>query len=118
MPRMCLQMSHRETMATPELPSELINWIGYAAALLTTCSFIPQALLTLRSKDVSGISAAMYAALTLGVAGWLAYGWLLGQWPIIVANTVTLVLAATILYVKLTVERRSPSQNLKVTPAE
>ena len=107
MPRMCLPMSNRETMATPQLTPELINWLGYAAALLTTGSFIPQALLTLRSKDVSGISAAMYAALTLGVAGWLAYGWLLGQWPIIVANTVTLVLAVTILYIKLTVERRA-----------
>lgn len=94
-------------MATPELTSEFTTWLGYAAALLTTGAFIPQALLALRSKDVSGISAAMYAALTLGVAGWLAYGWLLGQWPIIVANAVTLALAATILCVKLTVERRA-----------
>jgi MtN3 and saliva related transmembrane protein len=38
------------------------------------------------------------------VAPRVAYGWRLGEWPIIIANAVTLVLAATILTVKLVVE--------------
>ena len=67
------------------------QWLGYVAALLTTGSFVPQALLTLRTRDVSGISASMYGAFTAGVALWLAYGWRLGEWPIIIANTVILV---------------------------
>ena len=79
--------------------------LGYAAATLTTGSFLPQALHTLRTRDVSGISLAMYAAFTAGVALWLAYGIALGQWPIIVANAVTLALAATILVTKTVVER-------------
>ena len=87
---------------------DTLNWFGYAAAVLTTGSFIPQAVLTLRTRDVSGISAAMYAAFTLGVALWLAYGWLLGQWPVIVANAVTLALASTILALKLRLQRRPP----------
>jgi MtN3 and saliva related transmembrane protein len=87
---------------------DLINWLGYAAAALTTGSFIPQAWHTLRTRDVSGISLAMYIAFTTGVAGWLAYGWLLAQWPVIVANAITLVLALTILYVKWRVERALP----------
>ena len=82
------------------------QWLGYVAALLTTGSFVPQALLTLRTRDVSGISASMYGAFTAGVALWLAYGWRLGEWPIIIANTVTLVLAATILVTKLVVDRQ------------
>ena len=49
---------------------ELFEWIGYAAAVLTTCSFVPQAVLTLRTRDVSGISSGMYASFTLGVALW------------------------------------------------
>jgi MtN3 and saliva related transmembrane protein len=77
------------------------DWIGYSAAVLTTSSFVPQAWLTLRTRDVSGISAGMYAAFTAGVALWLVYGLVLGEWPIIVANAVTVVLAATILVVKL-----------------
>jgi len=81
--------------------------IGYLAAALTTGSFVPQALLTLRTRNVSGISLAMYSAFTVGVALWLAYGVLLGEWPIVVANSVTLLLALTILSVKLIEDRRS-----------
>jgi MtN3 and saliva related transmembrane protein len=80
------------------------DWLGYLAAALTTLSFVPQALLTLRTREVHGISAAMYSVFTVGVALWLAYGWRLGEWPIIIANAVTLVLAATILTIKLVVE--------------
>jgi MtN3 and saliva related transmembrane protein len=81
--------------------------LGYAAAALTTGSFLPQALLTLRTCDVSGISLAMYTAFTAGVALWLAYGIVLGEWPIVVANAVTLALAGTILATKVVVERRA-----------
>jgi MtN3 and saliva related transmembrane protein len=80
------------------------SWLGYAAATCTTASFVPQALLTLRTRDVSGISLGMYSAFTFGVALWLWYGWRLGEWPIIVANACTLVLAATILTTKLVVD--------------
>lgn len=81
------------------------SWLGYAAASLTTLSFVPQALLTLRTRDVSGISLTMYSVFTLGVALWLLYGIALGEWPIIVANAFTLALAATILATKLWVQR-------------
>ena len=84
--------------------------IGYVAAALTTLSFLPQALLTLRTRDVSGISLGMYGAFTLGVALWLAYGVALGQWPIIVANALTLLLASVILVMKITVERQRRRQ--------
>ncbi len=80
--------------------------LGYLAAALTTASFVPQALLTLRTRDVRGISLAMYGAFTLGVALWLAYGLALRQWPIVVANAVTLALSATILVVKVVEDRR------------
>jgi MtN3 and saliva related transmembrane protein len=83
-----------------------LDWLGAAAALLTTASFVPQALLTLRTRDVSGISLGMYGAFTAGVALWLAYGVVLGSWPIIVANALTVALAATILATKIVVERR------------
>ena len=80
--------------------------VGYLAAVLTTASFVPQALLTLRTRDVSGISLAMYSAFTVGIFLWLIYGLLLGQWPLIAANCVTLVLASVILGTKIVVERR------------
>lgn len=85
---------------------EIVEWIGYAAAALTTCSFVPQAVLTLRTRDVSGISTGMYASFTLGVGLWFAYGLSLGAWPIIVANAITLALSSTILVTKLVVQRQ------------
>jgi MtN3 and saliva related transmembrane protein len=75
--------------------------IGYIAASLTTLSFLPQALHTFRTRDVSGISLGMYSLFTVGVALWLVYGVLLWAWPLMVANAVTLALALAILVMKL-----------------
>lgn len=75
--------------------------IGFLAAFLTTCSFVPQALHTFRTRDVSGISLGMYSVFTAGVALWLVYGLVLGAWPIVVANAITLALAGTILVMKM-----------------
>lgn len=87
----------------------LHDLIGYLAAALTTCSFLPQALHTFRTRDVSGISLGMYSTFTLGVALWLAYGVALAAWPIVVANAITLLLASTILGMKLRF-RRAPGR--------
>jgi MtN3 and saliva related transmembrane protein len=79
----------------------VIDLMGYAAATLTTLSFVPQAVHTFRSRDVSGISLGMYSAFTSGILLWLVYGLMLGAWPIVLANTVTLALASSILGMKL-----------------
>jgi MtN3 and saliva related transmembrane protein len=81
-----------------------MNWtdlIGYGAAVLTTLSFVPQAWLTFRTRNVQGISLGMYSVFTLGVGLWLAYGLALGAWPVVAANAVTLALALAILFMKL-----------------
>jgi MtN3 and saliva related transmembrane protein len=75
--------------------------VGYLAAVLTTASFVPQAWLTFRTRDVRGISLGMYSVFACGVALWLAYGLLVGAWPIVVANAITLALAISILAMKL-----------------
>ena len=80
--------------------------LGYLAALLTTASFVPQVVHTLRTRDVAGISVGMYSVFTVGVALWLAYGVMLRAWPVIVANLVTLVLATWILGLKLVIQRQ------------
>ena len=79
----------------------LSDLIGYVAATLTTCSFVPQALHTFRTRDVSGISLGMYSVFTSGVALWLAYGVVRQAWPIVIANAITLGLASAILGMKL-----------------
>ena len=79
----------------------LIDLVGSLAACLTTAAFVPQAWLSFKTRDVSGISLGMYSVFTVGVALWLAYGLLLHAWPLIIANTITLVLALAILVMKL-----------------
>lgn len=83
--------------------------IGYIAASLTTLSFVPQALHTFRTRDVSGISLGMYSAFTLGVALWLVYGLLVNAWPVVAANAITLALALAILVMKLRFHPRRPT---------
>jgi len=78
-----------------------LEWIGYIGALLTTGSFIPQAIMTIRTRDTRGISLGMYVIFTTGVAFWLVYGIALDSGPMIVANTVTLGLAGTVLALKI-----------------
>ena len=80
--------------------------LGYIAAVLTTCSFIPQAWLTFRSRDVRGISLSMYGAFTLGIALWLGYGVMLQAWPVVIANAITFVLAASILVMKIALTQK------------
>lgn len=82
-------------------PMSLTELFGYCAAVLTTISFVPQAWHTFKTRDVRGISLGMYSVFTAGVACWLIYGLLLGAWPIVIANVVTLVLAGGILVMKL-----------------
>jgi len=75
--------------------------IGYIAATCTTASFVPQVILTWRTKSAEGVSFGMYAVFVTGIALWLTYGMLTGNWPVIVANAVTLALAVCILAMKL-----------------
>ena len=75
--------------------------IGVVAAVLTTASFLPQVWHSFKTRDVSGISLGMYSVFTVGIALWLVYGLLIGAWPLILANGITLVFAVAILVMKL-----------------
>jgi MtN3 and saliva related transmembrane protein len=80
---------------------ELGGLLGYPAAILTTVAFVPQALHSWRTRDLSGISLPMYALFTLGVALWLGYGLVINSLPVIVGNAITLVLASLVLCLKI-----------------
>jgi MtN3 and saliva related transmembrane protein len=77
------------------------EWVGYVAATLTTFAFVPQAVKTLRTRDTRAISLGMYVVFAIGLCFWLAYGIVLGSWPIILSNIVTLALALVILALKI-----------------
>ena len=75
--------------------------IGYAAAFLTTVSFLPQVIKVWRTRTVRDISLATYSMFTVGAALWLAYGLAIHSLPVIFANAVTVVLAAAVLAAKI-----------------
>ena len=81
-----------------------MNWIGAAgllAAFCTTVSFVPQALKTIKTKDTSSISLAMYSLFTFGTLTWFLYGLFTKNLPVMLANAVTFLLSATILFYKI-----------------
>jgi len=77
------------------------DWTGSAAATFTTVAFIPQVWRIWQTRHTADISLSMYALFTLGVALWLSYGIMMGSWPIIIANCITLILASAVLIMKL-----------------
>ena len=78
-----------------------ITIIGFAAAFLTTSSFLPQAIKTIQTKDTSGISLFMYTLFTLGTLCWLLFGIFTNNMPVMVANAVTFLFAFIILLYKI-----------------
>lgn len=79
----------------------LISMIGFVAAALTTAAFVPQAVRAWRTRQTRDLSLPTFGILSAGVALWLVYGLLIGDAPLIVSNTVTLCVAATLLVLKL-----------------
>lgn len=79
----------------------LLTLIGFAAGFCTTIAFLPQAIKTWKTKSAKDISLGMYTVFCTGVLLWLTYGFLINDLPIIITNLVTIILAASILYFKL-----------------
>jgi MtN3 and saliva related transmembrane protein len=79
----------------------LATVIGTVAGTLTTAAYLPQVVKVWRSRSAGDISLQMYILMVTGAALWAIYGALQGDWPIIVANVVSLLFTATILGFKL-----------------
>jgi MtN3 and saliva related transmembrane protein len=79
-------------------PTEIV---GAAAATLTTLAFVPQAFKVLKEQDTRSLSLGMYVIFTAGVLLWGVYGYLRGDWVIILANAITATLCVAILITKL-----------------
>ncbi|MEO6022049.1 MAG: SemiSWEET transporter [Burkholderiales bacterium] len=75
--------------------------IGMCAGTLTTAAFLPQVFQVIKTRSTQDISLVMYLIFTTGIVFWLAYGLLLGAWPVIIANIITFILALIVLVMKL-----------------
>jgi MtN3 and saliva related transmembrane protein len=79
----------------------MILWVSAIAATLTTAAFVPQAVHIIRYKETKAISLVMYVTFASGVALWLVFGALIGNWPIMISNAITLMLTLAIVGMKL-----------------
>ena len=75
--------------------------IGLIAALCTTGSLLPQVIKILRSKKTKDVSLLMYAILSAGLFLWLIYGLILKDFPLILANSISLTLSVCVLILKI-----------------
>lgn len=78
-----------------------IEVIGLFASFLTTAAFFPQAIRTIYRRDTRGLSLVTYLLMTVGVATWFVYGLMIGNRPVIIANGITFIPLAMILFMKL-----------------
>ena len=80
---------------------DLHEIIGLIAAVLTTASFLPQVFKTYKTKDTSGLSLTMYIVFFIGVVLWSVYGIYINSLSIILANSITAILALYLIFMKL-----------------
>ena len=83
----------------------LVDAVGTGAAVCSMVSFTPQIVKIWRERDASSVSLRMYVVTVTGFALWIAYGLLSDSWPVVLANSVCLLLSAAILTLKWRFER-------------
>ena len=79
--------------------------VGYVAAAMTVCAFVPQAWRIIKTRDTHSLATSMWVLQVGAFSGWIVYGTLLGEVPIVVPNTICLVLSLFILTMKLVPRR-------------
>ncbi|MCS7203747.1 MAG: SemiSWEET transporter [Thermodesulfovibrio sp.] len=84
-----------------EFSTTLNNFVGIIAGIITTSALIPQALKIYKTKSAKDISLSMFIFLAVGIALWLLYGILIKEIPVILANSVSLVIIFSIIFMKL-----------------
>jgi len=80
-----------------DLPATVV---GVAAALLSMSSFVPQIIKIVRERDAASVSTRMYLVTVTGFCVWIAYGLMIGSWPVAGSNLVNLGLSGAILMLK------------------
>lgn len=78
-----------------------VDIIGYLAGFFILISIVPQIVKSWKTKSTKDISLLRYLIYVLGVVLWLVYGIILINGPMIAINSINLILASTIVYLKL-----------------
>jgi MtN3 and saliva related transmembrane protein len=78
-----------------------VTTIGYIAGFLTTLAFVPQVVRAYRTRSVNDLSWIWLFIFISGLFMWLTYGLVLNDWPMILANSLTISLCLLLMLMKL-----------------
>jgi MtN3 and saliva related transmembrane protein len=87
-------------------PHILVEWVGAGAALCSIASFIPQLAKLIRERTAEAVSTRMFALTVTAFSLWAVYGLMLGSWPLVAANLISLGLSGAILLLTLRLRGR------------
>ena len=100
-------------MAGP--PIVIVEAVGTIAALCSVTSFVPQLVKLAREKTGEAVSLQMYALTVTGFSLWSVYGLMLGSWPLVTSNLISLGLSFAILLLKWRYRDREAGQTADPT---
>ena len=89
-------------MSKKEINPKLVEAIGYLGSLLSCVTFIPQVYLTWQLHSAKDLSLLMILIVNFSCIVWLTYAYLIKSRPVMIANTIVLILSLMLLYFKLT----------------
>lgn len=96
----------------------LLEILGFIAAILTTLSFLPQALRIRRQRSAADVSLTMYLMMVTGQVLWLIYGFVIGSPSLIAANVVSISFVTWVLVMKFQdIKRQRPVSLHHTSPA-
>ena len=78
-----------------------IDFFGYIAGILVVISLLPQTIKSWCTKSTGDLSLARYVIYVAGLYLWISYAIAIGNKPVAVMNTIGMILACSILMLKL-----------------
>ena len=78
-----------------------VDAVGVLAGLCSLASFVPQIGKIIRTRAAESVSLRMLMATVAAFTLWTIYGLLLQSWPVVLSNSVCLLLALAIVGLRL-----------------
>jgi len=75
--------------------------VGYAAGMIVAISLAPQVIKSWKTKSTQDISLGWTLIYASGLLLWIAYGFLIGSWPLMLTVTVEFLMAESLMILKI-----------------
>lgn len=92
------------------MSATVINIIGSLASICMILGYLPQAIVTIRTRDTDGIAMPTFIMLGLGSVFFVVQGLLLSNWPLVVTNVITTICSVIIFGIKIHNDRRKKTR--------